>query len=88
MAFYHSQLRDDLLPSEVYQRIWQGLDQRLDPRAACKLMVGALALAADYDCEAALGAYLVHALERDHLPTLVELQHRYGRFPEAIPPHQ
>src|SRR5919108_3855637 len=53
MAFFHCQLRDDLLPSEVYRRIWQGLERRLDPRAACKLMVGVLALAADYDCEAA-----------------------------------
>jgi hypothetical protein len=64
MAFFHSQLRDDLLPSEVYRRIWQGLERRLDPRAACKLMVGVLALAADYDCEAALGAYLLQTLER------------------------
>jgi hypothetical protein len=88
MAFYHSQLRDDLLPSEVYRRIWQGLEWRLDPRAACKLMVGVLALAADYDCEAALGAYLLQALEREDLPTLVELQRRFGRPPQAIPPQQ
>jgi hypothetical protein len=88
MAFYHSQLRDDLLPSEGYRRIWQEIDQRLDPRAACKLMVGALALAADYDCEEALGAYLLQALEHEALPTLVELQRRFGRPPEAIPPQQ
>ena len=45
-AFRYSQLRDDLLPNATYRRIWAELDARLEPRAACKRIVGILALAA------------------------------------------
>lgn len=83
MAFYRSKLRDDLLPSPTYRRIWRLLDARLSERAACKLMVGALALAAEQDCEPALGQYLLQALEAGALPTRVELQQRFGVPPSA-----
>ncbi|MGC1952287.1 MAG: hypothetical protein WA970_06890, partial [Gammaproteobacteria bacterium] len=63
MAFYRSELRDDLLPTPVYRQIWRLLDARVSDRAACKLMVGALALAAKQDCEPALGQYLLQALQ-------------------------
>lgn len=83
MAFYRSQLRDALLPTPTYRRIWSLLDARLCERAACKLMVGALALAAERDCEQALGQYLLQALEAGAQPTLVELQQRFGALPSA-----
>lgn len=83
MAFYRSQLRDALLPSPTYRRIWSLLDARLCERAACKLMVGALALAAERDCEPALGEYLLQALEAGTLPSVVELQQRFGAPPSA-----
>jgi hypothetical protein len=85
MAFYHSQLRDDLLPSETYHRIWRALKERLDARSACKLMVGCLHLAAHYDCEQALGDYVWQALAAHGLPTLVALQQRFGRPGQGIP---
>jgi hypothetical protein len=83
MAFYRSQLRDDLLPTPTYRQIWSLLDARLAERAACKLMVGALALAAERDCEQSLAQYLLQALEAGALPTLVELQQRFGALPSA-----
>jgi hypothetical protein len=84
MAFYHSQLRDELLPSASWHRIWQQLLTRLDARSACKLMVGCLPLAASHDCEQALGAHRLRyrsmgALEQGRLPTWVALQQRFGR---------
>jgi transposase InsO family protein len=84
-AFYRSQLRDDLLPSQEYRQIWQVLNEQLEARAACKLMVGVLALAAEHDCEQALAAYLLQAIAGGGLPTLVELQQRFGRPARAIP---
>ena len=85
LAFYRSQLREDLLPTPTYRRIWRLLDARLSERAACKLMVGALALAAERDCEQSLGQYLLQSLEGGALPTLVELQQRFGALPSAPP---
>lgn len=57
-------------PPPPYRQIWSLLDAQLSERAACKLMVGALALAAELDQAGAL-------------PTLVELQQRFGALPTA-----
>ncbi len=80
-AFRHSQLRDDLLPNARYQRIWAEIDRRLEPRAACKRMVGILALAARADCEQALGAQVLHPLEAGTVPTLLELERQFAPRP-------
>jgi len=85
-AFRHSQLRNDLLPNATYRRIWAEIDARLEPRAACKRIVGILALAARADCEQALGAYLLQRLDTDTVPTLLELQRRFGPVPDETPP--
>jgi hypothetical protein len=85
MAFYRSQLRDDRLPSATYQQIWRVLDERLPERAACKLMVGALALAAEHDCEQSLGEFLLESLEQGTIPTRVDLQQRFARPVHAVP---
>jgi len=44
-AFRYSQLRDDILPTADYKTIWAWLDTHLEPRKACKMIVGILALA-------------------------------------------
>jgi hypothetical protein len=76
-AFRYSQLRDDILPSARYQQIWIAIDQQLEPRAACKRIVGILALAARADCEKALGAYLQQQIAKGRLPTLHQLEQRF-----------
>jgi hypothetical protein len=76
-AFRYSQLRDDLLPNATYQQIWTAIDQQLDPRAACKRIVGILCLAARADCERPLGAYLLQQIARDKLPSLHQLEQRF-----------
>ena len=86
-AFRYSQLRDDLLPNATYRRIWAELDARLEPRAACKRIVGILALAARCDCEQALGDYLSSHLHAEHLPSLLELERRFDPAQaETAPP--
>ena len=85
-AFRYSQLRDDLLPNATYRRIWIEIDTRLEARAACKRIVGILALAARADCEQALGGYVLRRLEADTVPTLLELERRFApRNEEASP---
>ena len=80
-AFRYSQLRDDLLPSAAYRRIWHYLDDHLEPRAACKRIVGILALAARADCEQALSKHLTERIERGLIPTLAELEQRFDPQP-------
>jgi len=85
-AFRHSQLRDDLLPNATYRRIWAELDARLEPRAACKRIVGILALAARAECEQALGAHVLRRLQADEVPSLPELEHRFALPTEPTAP--
>jgi transposase InsO family protein len=88
-AFRYSQLRDDLLPSTAYQRIWHHLDNHLEPRTACKRIVGILALAARADCEQALSKHLTERIERGVIPTLVELEQRFApQASDSLPPTQ
>jgi hypothetical protein len=76
-AFRFSQLRDDLLPTPAYHAIWRHLDGHLEARAACKRIVGILALAVRGDCEQALGAYLLEQIEAKKIPELHALEQRF-----------
>ena len=80
-AFRYSQLRDDLLPSATYQQLWRYIDEHLEPCAACKRIVGILALAARADCEQPLGAYLKQQTSKGVIPSLHQLEQRFD--PEA-----
>jgi transposase InsO family protein len=80
-AFRYSQLRDDLLPNATYRAIWQHLDTHLEARAACKAMVGILALAARGACEQALGEYLRARMACGSLPSLHALEQRFDPAP-------
>ncbi len=82
-AFRYSQLRDDLLPNDAWRRLWRLVDEHLTPKAACRWIVGALALAAEHDCEAELAEHAL--LNAGDLPSLSALQRRFGRRP-AEPP--
>jgi transposase InsO family protein len=83
-AFRYSQLRDDLLPNAHYRNIWQYIDRQMEPRAACKQMVGILALAAKANCQQALGEYVWRQFEADHIPSLHALQQRFD--PQVLEP--
>jgi hypothetical protein len=76
-AFRYSQLREDLLPNATYRAIWQHLDSHLEGRAACKRIVGILALAARAECEQALGAYLLARIAAGDIPSLHALEQRF-----------
>lgn len=84
-AFRYSQLRDDLLPSETYRFIWERLDQSLDPRAACKTIVGILSLANRTNRETELGDYILDKMTDNHIPALHELQKKFDKKESVIP---
>jgi len=62
MAFYHSQLRDAMLPNEDYRQIWRHLSETLTSRDASKMMVNLLNIAAKYACESALSEIVIDAI--------------------------
>jgi hypothetical protein len=69
-AFRRSVFRDELFPRPVFRRAWEVLDDRLEPRAACRVYVGLLHLAAMHACEAALADHLQDVLARGDLPCI------------------
>ena len=77
-AFRFLQFRDELLPSDVYRKLWSVCDQQFQSQEACKWMVAVLRIASDYDCEEPLGNELLALLDENKLlPPLKALQERY-----------
>jgi transposase InsO family protein len=69
--------RDDLFPRTAYRRAWEALTAALDPRLACRIMVGLLWLAHERACEAELAVALDAVLAEGRLPDLGALQRRF-----------
>jgi len=78
-AFRYSQIRDDLLPTLSYQTIWTRINQSMQPKEACRFIVGLLHLAATEDCEDELAQAALEKLS-DNMPlSLTQLQRRFRR---------
>lgn len=76
-AFRYSQLRDDILPNDIYRQIWFFADQYLGKREACKWIVTVLRLAYEYDSEESLGRELLPEAAKGQFASLVDLQSRF-----------
>lgn len=70
--------RDNLFPRAAYRRAWEALSAKLDPRLACRIMVGLLWLAHERACEADLATALDTVLDAGQLPDLAALQRRFA----------
>ena len=70
--------RDRLFPRSGYRRAWEALVASLEPAAACRTMVGLLALAHERGCEGELAAAIEAALDQGCLPDLAELTRRFA----------
>lgn len=84
-AFRHAQWRDDLLPSDDYQRIWQHVDAALNADKACLYVVRLLHLAKKSDRESALGRYVLAGIDRGKLPSLLECEDLFLGLNLALP---
>jgi len=84
-AFRYSQLREDLIPNEDYKLIWAYSDRVMEPRQACRYFVRTLWLAAKYDCQDALGRYILHKIQNGYLPTEEECLSRFADSPRHHP---
>jgi len=94
MALLHLVYRDQLFPRPAYRAAWDRLLAAGDARAACRTMVGLLALAHERGCEAELADALAAELDDRGLPDLAALRARFvpherDRTPDvvvALPP--
>lgn len=82
-AFRYSQLRDDLLPSDDYQRIWQYIDDTMEAKSACRFMTGVLYLAASCDCEVELAQAILAKIEQGVSLSLSSLQAKFAESKDA-----
>lgn len=77
--------RDELLPNETYRRIWQQLDAREARDVAPKIMLRLLKLAADYDCEDALGQKALTYLDNELSLDINALECEFNQMPPPLP---
>ncbi|HTZ36248.1 MAG TPA: IS21 family transposase [Stellaceae bacterium] len=87
MALLHLVYRDALFPRPAYRAAWERLLAAGDTRAACRIMVGLLALAHDRCCEAELAEALAAQLAEGGLPDLAALRAHFTPAATAAPPH-
>jgi hypothetical protein len=77
--------RDQLFPRDAYRRLYDAAMDALPERAACKLVVGALAIAHERCCEADLATLIDASLDAGRLPDLATIRARFQPDPEALP---
>ena len=84
-AFRNSLLRDDLIPHGDFTLIWQQLTQSVLSDTDCRYMVDLLVLADNYDCEKALGRYVLTALEGGNNVSIKQCRELFGPNNIEIP---
>jgi len=85
MALLHLVYREALFPRPAYRDAWERLIAKGDARAACRTMVGLLALAHDRGCEADLAVALAEQLEGGGVPDLAALRVRFAPAATELP---
>ncbi len=84
-AFRFSALRDDLLPTETYRKIWAHVEKNIRGKAACKLIVGLLHLATVHDCEKELGDTVMSLIANNKPLSLPALQQQFAKEQQQVP---
>jgi hypothetical protein len=84
-AFARWVLREAMFPRSEYAQTWQRIRERLDERAACRLMVGLLDLAAQANVVAELAEVLRELHERGTLPDIEALRERFAPRSTQMP---
>jgi hypothetical protein len=77
-AFRSSLLRDDLIPLGDFTLIWEKLKVDGLSDADCRYMVDLLVLADNYQCESALGRYVLKALDAHQKPPIKQCRELFG----------
>ena len=84
-AFARWLLRDAMFPRSEYAQTWERLQERLDERAACRLMINLLDLADRANVVAELAVTLTEIMERNELPDIEALRKRFAPRSPHVP---
>ena len=84
-AFARWAWRDAMFPRTEYAQMWQYLHERLEERAACRLMIDLLDLADRANVVAELATVLGDLCARDTLPDVDALRERFAPRPSQVP---
>ena len=84
-AFKCSQLRDDIIPQGDFTLLWQKLTKEYVSDESCRYMVSLLLLAHNYDCEHALGRYVLSALELGKPVSIDQCREFFGESKIDVP---
>lgn len=84
-AFKCSQLRDDLIPRGDFWQLWQRLTHDGVTDEDCRYMVDLLIIAHKYDCEDALGRYVLNAFESGSRASSEQCRQLFGPDKIEIP---
>jgi transposase InsO family protein len=84
-AFARWLLRDAMFPRSEYAQTWARLHERLDERAACRLMIDLLDLADRANVVAELAFTLSEIMERNELPDIEALRERFAPRSPQVP---
>lgn len=76
-AFRYSLWRDELLPTQEYQHIWNYVDQGLSADKACHYIVRLLHLAKKCEREDALARYVLKGIAQGRLPDLLDCERQF-----------
>ena len=84
-AFKYSQLREDLIPDGDLSLLWQQLTQVHVSDDDCRYMVALLQLAHNYNCEQALGRYVLKNYEEGKRVSIDMCRKMFGESTVIIP---
>jgi hypothetical protein len=84
-AFKCSLIRDDLIPLGDFRLIWQKLITAGVTDDNCHYLVNLLLIAKNYDCEAALGRYVLSGLESGVQHSIEQCRAFFEPTPAAVP---
>jgi len=84
-AFKNSRIRDDLLPTDGFKKIWAYTENTMTSKSACRFMVGLLALAAKLPSERPLENSVLLAIKNQKVLVLSEFELAFLSSSQAQP---
>ena len=84
-AFKCSQLRDDLIPKGDFWTLWQQLTSHGVTDEDCCYMVDLLLIAHNYECESALGRFVLNAFDAGQQVTIKQCRTLFGPDKIEVP---
>jgi hypothetical protein len=84
-AFRHCKYQNELIPSDSYYQIWQYLNDTQSFDAAPKMFLRLLKCAADYECEQALGEYVLSLIRSNADVSLAAIEAKFNQSNPSLP---